>query len=59
MRYKNIYVYADWAEIDNPILMGNLFVDILREKEIFSFEYSDEWLNSNHLYNLDPDLGFY
>ena len=59
MRYKNIYVYADWVEIDNPILMGNLFVDILRGKEIFSFEYSDEWLNSNHLYNLDPDLGFY
>ena len=42
MRYKNIYVYADWVELDNPIFMGNLFVDILRGKEIFSFEYSDE-----------------
>ena len=59
MRYKNIYVYADWVELDNPIFMGNLFVDILRGKEIFSFEYSDEWLNNNHLYSLDPDLGFY
>lgn len=59
MRYKRIYVYADWAELNNPILMGNLFVDILRGKEIFSFEYTDEWLKSNHLYSLDPDLGFY
>lgn len=59
MKYKKIYVYADWVEINNPILMGNLFVDILRGKEIFSFEYSDEWLKTNHLYKLDPDLGFY
>ena len=59
MRYKRIFVYADWVELEKPTLMGSLFVDILRGKEIFSFEYSDEWLKSNQLHLLDPDLGFY
>ena len=59
MRYKKIFVYADWVELEKPTLMGSLFVDILRGKEIFSFEYSDEWLKSNQLHLLDPDLGLY
>jgi len=56
---KNIYVYADWIELETPTLMGILSVEFLRGKEIFSFEYADEWLNSNNTQILDPDLGFY
>ena len=37
MRYKKIFVYADWVELEKPTLMGSLFVDILRGKEIISF----------------------
>lgn len=59
MDYKKIYVYADWAELGNPILMGYLFADLLRGKEVFSFEYTNEWLQSDYLYPLDPDIGFY
>ncbi|MDD4778678.1 MAG: hypothetical protein PHV53_10380 [Fermentimonas sp.] len=39
--------------------MGILKADVLRGKEIFSFEYSDEWLKSDSAHVLDPDLGFY
>ncbi len=59
MVYKKIFVYADWEELGRPILLGYLFVDVLRGKEVFSFEYTDEWLQSDYLYNLDPDIGFY
>lgn len=52
-------MYADWVGLGGPTLMGVLAVDVLKGQEIFSFEYSDEWLKSNHVYMLDPDLGFY
>jgi len=55
MKQKKIWVYADWVELGNPMLTGFLSVDLLRGKEIFSFEYSDGWLKSNHLHMLDPD----
>ena len=56
---KNIYVYADWIELETPTLMGILSVEFLRGKEIFSFEYANQWLNSNNTQILDPDLGLY
>ncbi len=59
MKRKEIFVYADWMELGKPVLMGILSVDVLRGKEIFSFEYSEGWLQSNHAHILDPDLGFY
>lgn len=59
MKQRKTFVFADWVGLDKPKLMGYLFVDLLRGKEIFSFEYSDVWLKSNHLHVLDPDLGFY
>lgn len=56
---RKIYVYADWAELEFPALMGFLSVEYLRGKEIFSFEYAEEWLKSNNTQRLDPDLGLY
>jgi serine/threonine-protein kinase HipA len=56
---KKIYVYADWRELEEPLLMGTLSVEFLRGKEIFFFEYNADWLKSNHTQMLDPDLGFY
>lgn len=45
---KKIYVYADWNELEMPTLMGVLFVELLRGKEIFSFEYTEDWLCSKN-----------
>jgi serine/threonine-protein kinase HipA len=56
---RKMFVYADWLELGTPTLMGVLSIDFLRGKEIFSFEYSEDWLKSNKTQMLDPDLGFY
>ena len=53
---EEILVYAHWSEMKKPILMGVLYVEIIRGKEIFSFEYSKEWLKSNYAQIIDPDL---
>jgi serine/threonine-protein kinase HipA len=43
-----------------PYLIGKLFSQRVRGKEIFSFEYNETWLNTSQakLY-LDPNLGLY
>ncbi len=51
-----IYVYADWEELNGATLMGILTSDLLRGKEIFSFEYDQDWLESGFAHTLDPDL---
>ena len=56
---SDIYVYADWPELQNPTLMGVLNVQSIRGKEIFSFEFVDKWLKSAPARMLDPDLLFY
>lgn len=55
---KQIFVYADWKELDKPQLMGILNV-VISGKEIFSFEYDKEWLKSGSSQTLDPDLQFF
>jgi len=57
--HKEIFVYAHWWGLDSPTLMGILSIDITRGKEIFSFEYDDDWLQSGMAQNIDPDLGLY
>lgn len=57
--HKDILVYADWQGIGGPVLIGTLAADVVRGTEIFSFEYTAEWLRSNHAMSLDPDLQLY
>ncbi len=59
MSQKVIYVYADWQEINEPLLMGLLTAELLRGKEVFSFEYNKDWLSSGFAQTLDPDLQLY
>lgn len=59
MAKSDIYVYADWLNIKEPKLMGVLTSDLLRGKEIFSFEYNAAWLSSEFAQSLDPDLQLY
>jgi len=39
--------------------MGRLHAELLRGKEVFSFEYDQDWLKSGHAQLLDPDLQLY
>jgi serine/threonine-protein kinase HipA len=57
--HKDILVYADWQGIDKPSLVGTLAADVVKGIEIFSFEYTTEWLQSKHAMSLDPDLQLY
>ncbi len=52
-------VWADWARLGGPTFMGTLFATASRGKEIFSFEYDDDWLAGPHAQNLDPSLGLF
>lgn len=56
---KNIYVYAHWAGMKEPFLMGELKAEFVRGKEIFSFSYAEDWLKSSFSQILDPELLFY
>ncbi|HMH32228.1 MAG TPA: HipA domain-containing protein [Puia sp.] len=55
----DILVYADWAELAAPTLMGTLSVVHTKGREVFSFAYDKAWLQSGLAQNLDPDLQLY
>lgn len=52
---KKLYVYMDCFE-EKPMLMGILHSELLRGKEVFSFEYESSCLKLKIFRNLDPDL---
>ena len=56
---RNIHVYAHWQGLDNPALMGVLSSERLKGKEIFSFSYTKEWLDSGFAQYIDPALQLY
>lgn len=56
---KEILVYAHWEKLKNPQLMGILTAIHTRGKELFSFEYTHEWLRSTYTPVLDPELQLY
>lgn len=56
---RDILVFAHWADIADPALMGIMHSELLRGKEIFSFEYDGKWLQSGKAQLLDPDLKLY
>lgn len=61
---KTIYVFADWSlpdgtSFDTPQLVGTLTSNVIRNKELFSFSYALEWLNSPYALPIDPELQLY
>lgn len=53
---KNIFVYDDFSA-GRPILMGILYVNVIKGGEAYSFEYDRGWLKKNRLaLTLDPEL---
>ena len=56
---REILVYADWNGLEASQFVGTLFSSYSRGKEIFSFEYDKEWLQSSFAQEIDPDLGLY
>ena len=56
---REILVYAHWEGFDAPLPMGILTAIPLRGKEVFSFEYSGDWLRSDSRHVTDPDMQLY
>jgi len=56
---KDIFVYAHWTGMKEPVLMGVLKAEFIKGKEIFSFSYSENWLKSRYSQILDPELQLY
>ena len=55
MKNENeLLVYSDW--MDEPRLIGTLYSSSLRGKQIYSFEYSKQWITDFQNIILDPDL---
>lgn len=53
---KIIYVYDDFST-DVPLLMGCLYVSVIKGGEPYSFEYDRNWLKTTGLsLSLDPEL---
>ena len=51
-----IYVYADWTESTDPLLVGTLRSSEIRGKEHFSFSYNEKWLACDYVRQIDPSL---
>lgn len=57
---REIFVYADWEGIrERPRAMGVLRSTETRGREIFSFNYNEEWLMRGDRLTLDADLRFF
>ena len=53
---KTIFVYDDFSS-ENPLLMGMLYVNVIKGGESYSFEYDKDWLKKTALkFTLDPEL---
>ena len=56
---KVSYIYENFFSAE-PNLLGTLFVERIRGRESYSFEYDSEWLKSSSSYMfIDPDLQLY
>lgn len=56
---KLIYVYDDFS-FPEPVLLGMLYVSVMKGSETYSFEYSSEWLKKTNLsVCMDPELMFF
>lgn len=53
---KTIFVYDDFS-FEKPILIGQLYVGLVKGGETYSFEYDKKWLNKTALkHQIDPEL---
>jgi serine/threonine-protein kinase HipA len=55
----DIYVYAHWLGLAEPVLLGILSAHQAKGRKAFSFEYDRNWLKSNAQRLIDPDIQFY
>ncbi len=55
----DIYVYAHWAGMVEPAIIGILTAHRGKGRKSFSFAYDPVWLKGKKLFLLDPDIGLW
>lgn len=56
INHKTIFVYDDFSTYQ-PVLMGSLYVNVIKGGESYSFEYDKGWLKKTGItLTLDPEL---
>lgn len=56
---REIIVFADWISLPKCSKIGILRSEKSKGDEVFSFEYSEAWLKSDFVQEIDPDLKLY
>ena len=54
-----VYVFSDWEEFTEPMLVGTLRSSSIKNKEHFSFSYDNAWLQSPFAQKIDPQLSLF
>ncbi|HKG04847.1 MAG TPA: type II toxin-antitoxin system HipA family toxin [Pedobacter sp.] len=55
----DIWVYAHWKGMQSPECIGILSAQQSKGNKIFSFEYHKDWLKSNKVFLLDPEIDLF
>lgn len=55
----DIFVYAHWMGMPEPVLIGVLAAHQGKGRKSFSFDYDKKWLKEKNFQLLDPDIGYY
>nr|WP_121273403.1 HipA domain-containing protein [Pedobacter schmidteae] len=55
----DIWVYAHWKGMEAPKCIGVISAQQSKGSRIFGFEYDKDWLKSDQLFLLDPEIGLY
>ena len=55
----DIWVYAHWKHLEAPKCIGMLSAQQSKGSRIFGFEYDKDWLKSDQVFLLDPEIGLY
>ncbi|MES2330716.1 MAG: HipA domain-containing protein [Bacteroidota bacterium] len=55
----DIWVYAQWQGMEDPLCIGVLTAQQAKGKKAFSFEYDEDWISSKAQLVLDPDIAWF
>lgn len=55
----DIWVYAHWQGMKDPLCIGVLTAQQAKGKKAFSFEYDRDWINSKAQLVIDPDIEWF
>jgi len=58
-RKTDIWVYAHWKGMELPQCIGVISAQQSKTSRIFGFEYHKDWLKSDNVFLLDPEIGMY